>query len=228
MTANINLIMETMDAIRGRRCVRAYKAREIPEEILYNVLEAAQWAPSSGNLQTTRLIVVTDKTKKAIIARAALGQTFIAQAPVVLIVCSETSIVKRNYGERGEKLYSIQNTAAAIQNIMLAAYNQGLATNWVGAFTEANLRKEFEIPAKVDIHAIIPIGYPAEWPRPPARIPLADITYFKKWGEHKAAEEFPAGLWPLSESAPRIAKKVIKRAKKTAGKVKRKITRKRK
>lgn len=222
MTANINLIMDTLNCIKGRRCVRAFKTREIPEELLYNILEAAQWAPSSGNLQTTRLIVVTDKAKKAAIARAALGQAFIAQAPVVLIVCSETSIVKRNYRERGEKLYSIQNTAAAIQNIMLAAYDKGLATNWVGAFTEARLRKEFEIPTKVDIHAIIPIGYPAEWPRAPARIPLADITYFKKWGAHEAGES----LWPLEESAPRIAKKVLKKAKKTAKKLKKKVKRK--
>lgn len=214
--------METFEAIRGRRSIRAFKPIEIPEQLLYEVLEAARWAPSSGNLQNTRIIVVTDKKKKLAIAKAALGQNFIAQAPVVLVVCSDTNIIKRDYKERGAKLYAIQNTAAAIQNILLAAHDLRLATVWVGAFTEPRIRKELEIPTNFEIHAIIPIGYAAEYPRAPARLPVSDITYFEKWGELKAYKE----LWPLSESVPRIAKKIAKRAKKTAKKIKRKVSRK--
>ncbi|MBD3263017.1 nitroreductase family protein [Candidatus Woesearchaeota archaeon] len=214
--------MEVFDAIKGRRCVRKFKKKEIPEEVLYNVLEAARWAPSSGNLQNTRLLIIKDKAKKEFIVKEALGQTFIADAPVVLIVCSDTDIIKRHYDERGEKLYAIQNTAAAIQNILLAAYNQGLAGSWIGAFKEVRLRKKFEIPDKIDIHAIIPLGYPVEHPYAPARIPLSDILYFKKWGKIKAAKD----LFPLSESGPRIAKHAARKAKKTAKKLKKKIKRK--
>lgn len=145
--------------------------------------------------------------------------------------CAEVNTVKKAWGERGAKLYAIQNSAVAAQNIMLAAYDQGLASSWVGAFTETRIRKETGIPANVEIHTIIPIGYPAEWPRAPPRMPTSDITYFKQWKKQIAGES----LWPLKESAPRIAKKAVKKAKKvakkakkTAGKARAKLKRKRK
>ena len=210
ITANIKVIMETLDAIKSRRSIRAFKKNEIPEQILHKVLEAAQWAPSAGNLQTTRLIVVTDKKKKAMMAKLIYEQDFISQAPVAIIVCTETDALKRQFGAKGDRLFSIQNSAAVCQNILLAAHDQGLAGCWVAPIGESKLRREFRIPDHVDIHAILSIGYAAEWPRPPARIPLSDIVYFTEWGEHEMGES----LWPLEESLPRLAKKVVKKAKK--------------
>jgi len=220
--------METLSAIKNRRSIRAFKPIKIPEPLLYEVLEAAQWAPCAGNLQNTRLIIVTDPANKREIVKAALNQDFIAQAPVVIIVCSETDTVKRAYKERGAKLYAIQNTAAAIQNMLLAAHDRGLAACWVGAFTEARLRKVFDIPDNVEIHAIIPIGYANEWPRAPPKVSITDLLYFEKWGELEAGPELKERVWPLSESAPRLIKKVAKKAKKAVKKATKRSKRKKK
>lgn len=203
--------METLDCIKNRRSVRAFKDKEVSEALLYEVLESARWAPSSGNLQNIRILVVTDEKKKAVIAKAALDQRFIAEAPIVLVICSDSSAVVSHYGERGKNLYAIQNTAAAIQNILLAAYDRGLATCWVGAFTESRIRKELTIPSNIEIHAIIPLGYPAERPRAPPKIELADLVYFNKWEERKWPEE----ILPLKDALPRFAKKAVKKLKST-------------
>lgn len=207
--------METLDAIKGRRSIRAFKDKEIPEPVLHNVLEAAQWAPSAGNLQSTRLIIVTDKKQKQMLAKLIYDQMFIAQAPVVLIVCANDDALVRHYGDAKADLFAVQNSAVACQNILLAAHDQGLGACWVAPIGISKIKRELKIPADTGVHAVIPIGYAAEWPSIPGRISIADLCFHKEWGN--LASEEP--LWPLEESAPRIAKKVLKKA---AKKIKRK------
>ncbi|GAH01475.1 unnamed protein product, partial [marine sediment metagenome] len=116
--------------------MREFRPDPVKERDLKKILEAAQQAPSAGHCQPLELVIVKDQGQKERLTRAALGQTFIAEAPVAIVVCANTTRTSRRYGRRGEELYCIQDTAAATQNIHLAAYALGYATCWVGAFDE--------------------------------------------------------------------------------------------
>ena len=169
--------MELFEAIRGRRSVRRFQEKDVPQELITQLIDAARWAPSAGNLQPWEFVVVRDPELKKALARAALNQMFIAQAPVVIVVCADEIRSGSVYGPRGSTLYCIQDTAAATQNLLLAAHALGLGACWVGAFSEDEVRRVLGIPLGVRPVAIVPVGYPAERPRPPRRRELGEIIH---------------------------------------------------
>jgi len=173
--------MDVFDAIKGRRSVRAFKRDAIKNDDLKKILEAARWAPSAGNRQPLEVVVVRDETIKQRLAHAARGQDFIIDAPVVIVICANLDRTSSRYGDRGATLYCIQDTAAATQNIHLAAYALGYATCWVGAFDEREAAEIIEAPRGVRPVAIIPLGKPAEKPSAPQRIPLSEIVHEEKF-----------------------------------------------
>jgi nitroreductase len=172
-------MVEVFEAIQGRRSIRAFESREVPEELVERLIEAARWAPSAGNIQPWEFIIVRKQEIKRKLAEAALYQSFIEEAPVVIVVCADEVRSTQGYGMRGKTLYCIQDTAAAIQNIHLAAYSMGLGTCWVGAFREDEARKVLKTPAGIRPVAIIPVGYPAETPSPRSRRPLRQIVHYE-------------------------------------------------
>jgi len=169
--------LELFEAIRGRRSVRRFQEKDVPQELITQLIDAARWAPSAGNLQPWEFVVVRDPELKKALARAALNQMFIAQAPVVIVVCADEIRSGSVYGPRGSTLYCIQDTAAATQNLLLAAHALGLGACWVGAFSEDEVRRVLGIPLGVRPVAIVPVGYPAERPRPPRRRELGEIIH---------------------------------------------------
>ena len=173
--------MDVFEAIKGRRSIRAYRDMDVSQEIVEKLIEAARWAPSAGNIQPWEFIIVRNPETKRRLAEAALRQSFIEEAPVVIVVCADEERSARGYGTRGRTLYCIQDTAAAIQNIHLAAYALGLGTCWVGAFIEDEARKILNIPEGVRPVAIIPVGYPAESPSPRSRRPLKEIIHYERF-----------------------------------------------
>lgn len=173
--------MDVFEAIKGRRSIRAFLETDVPYEMVEKLIEAARWAPSAGNIQPWEFIIVRNPETKRRLVEAALGQSFIEEAPVVIVVCADEERSARGYGIRGRTLYCIQDTAAAIQNIHLAAHALGLGTCWVGAFREEEARKILEIPDGVRPVAIIPVGYPAESPSPRSRRPLKQIIHYEKF-----------------------------------------------
>ena len=175
--------MDVFECIKGRRSIRAFKPDPVNEEDLKKILDAAIHAPSAGNLQSWEFIVVRDKERKRQLARAALNQTFIVEAPVVIVVCANLERSGRGYGERGRTLYCIQDTAAAIQNMLLAAYALGYGACWVGAFREDEAKKILKLPRDIRPVAIIPIGRPAESPAPRPRMPLEKVVHYEIFGE---------------------------------------------
>ncbi len=168
--------MDVFEAIYNRRSVRSYKRDLVPEESLSRVLEAASRAPSAGNLQPWRFIIIRDAARKNALAQAALGQSMVAAAPVVVVVCADQRRSGRYYSERGTNLFCIQDTAAAIENLMLAAFALGLGTCWVGSFDENRAADILRIPNSMRPVAIIPLGYPAEHPNPTPRRPLSEVV----------------------------------------------------
>lgn len=172
--------MDCMEAIKGRRSVRRFKDRAVGKEIIDDLLSAAQMAPSAGNLQARDFIVVTDKMTKQKLTKAALGQSFIEQAPVVIVAVANIERSSRVYRARGE-LYAVQDATAGIENLLLAAYSKGLATCWVGAFDENAVSEILGIPKKTRPVAIIPLGYADEEPSPPPRISLEKVVHRETW-----------------------------------------------
>jgi len=171
--------MDVLEAIRGRRSIRAFKSDDVSPEIVEKLLDAASWAPSAGNIQPWEFIVVRKPEIKRALAEAALDQTFIEEAPVVIVVCANKNRSSQGYGIRGKTLYCLQDTAASIQNILLTAYSLGLGTCWIGAFREEKAREILKIPQGIRLVAIIPVGYPAETPPPRNRRPISQIVHYE-------------------------------------------------
>lgn len=171
--------MDILEAIKRRRSVRAFKKQDISPEIVERIIDAATWAPSAGNIQPWEFIIVRKPEIKEELAEAALDQTFIQEAPVVIVVCANENRSSQGYGVRGKTLYCIQDTAAAIQNILLVACSLGLCTCWVGAFKEEKAREILKIPQGVRPVAIIPVGYSAKIPSPRNKRPLNLIVHFE-------------------------------------------------
>jgi len=163
--------------------VRAFTKEDVSEEEVEKLIDAARWAPSAGNIQPWEFIVVRKPETKRRLSTAALDQTFIEEAPVVIVVCANQMRSGRGYGTRGIHLYCIQDTAAAIQNMLLAAFALGLATCWVGAFREEEAKKALNLPRGVRPVAIIPVGHAAEKPMARLRKPLSDIIHYETYGE---------------------------------------------
>lgn len=173
--------MDILELIKSRRSIRRFKSEPIPKEDLMKILEAARWAPSAGNCQPWEFIIVTKEETKHKLAMAALGQIWMTEAPVIIVVCANIPRTSWRYGERGRTLYVIQDTAAAIQNMLLTAHALGYGTCWVGAFDEEAVREILGIPDEVRPVALVPIGKPAESPTPPPRRPLEDIIHWENY-----------------------------------------------
>jgi len=155
---------------------RSYRPDPVPRELLEELLDGARWAPNAGNLQPWRFVVVLDQAFRRTLARAALNQRFLATAPAVIVVCAVPEESARVYGSRGRELYCFQDTAAATENLMIAATDVGLATCWVGAFDEAAVARDLDLDAGWRPVALVPVGYPAENPGRRSRRSVASIT----------------------------------------------------
>ncbi len=172
--------MEFFDVIKKRRSVRQFKVdAPVADDHVQKILETAQLAPSAGNTQCTRFFVVRQPELKRRLASDAGHQMFIDQAPLVVVVVADLDAVGESYGERGRSTYALQDTAAAAENILLAATDLGYGACWVGAFDEVRAAKILELPRCMRPVALIPIGVPAEptMHRPPRR-KLKDVATF--------------------------------------------------
>ena len=168
--------MELFEVIRQRRSVRAFRSKPIAPETLEQILQAANAAPSAGNLQAYEIYQVTNSHTRSALARAAGDQFFLAGAPVALVFCTHAARAGR-YGKRGELLYAIQDATIACTFAMLAATALGLATVWVGAFDAGEVRRVIQAPEGIDPVAILPLGYAAEDPASPGRRRLEDLVH---------------------------------------------------
>jgi nitroreductase len=172
--------MDLSEAIKGRRSIRAFKPQDIPEETVEKLIDAARHAPSAGNIQPWEFVIARNPDTKKKLAQAA-HQAFIEEAPVVIAVCADEKRSASGYGNRGETLYCIQDTAAAIQNILLTAYSLGLGTCWIGAFNENEAKKALKPPKGIRPVAMIPVGYPNKTPSQRGRRPLNQIVHHEEF-----------------------------------------------
>lgn len=170
--------MDIHDIIKHRRSVRDFTDQQIPESVTDVLIDALRWAPSAGNLQSRKFYFVFNNDIRNKLAQTGLKQdfvSFIVHAPLIIVACVDYRIASR-YGKRGTDLYCIQDTAASIQNLLLAAHDLGLGTCWVGAFREENVTDILDLPDNLRPVAIIPVGYSARTPKAPDRVPNIDAV----------------------------------------------------
>jgi nitroreductase len=168
--------LELMDAIKNRRSIRSYKPDPVPEEKVRAVLEAAIWAPKAW--ERWEFVVVREAKTRGELAKAAKGSEHLGEAPVDIVVCSNL----RGAKARDRELYSIQEAAAAIQNLMLKAHEEGLGTCWVSEFREASVAKALGLPRGVRPLSIISLGHPGEAPAAPGRKGLDEVVHWERYG----------------------------------------------
>jgi nitroreductase len=166
-------------AISNRCSVRSFAPGELDASTVKKLLEAAVRAPTAGNMQPWHFVVVRSAEVKQALASAAYGQGFVAQAPVVIVVCAEPERSAARYGLRGRDLYCLQDTSAATEHILLAATALGLGACWVGAFDEQAAARTLDLPAQLRPVAMVPIGQPSTGPGiGSSRRPLYEVTSF--------------------------------------------------
>ena len=161
--------MEFAQVVKRRRMCRKFRDEEVPEEKLDAILELASRFPSAGHTQPQEFIVIRDQKTRRALARAALDQMFLAQAPVVIAVVSDTERSAETYGRRGIEFYSVVDGAFASMLVLLAAVDQGLGAAFVGAFHDDEVSDVLGLPAHVRPIGLISIGYCAERARRFAR-----------------------------------------------------------
>ena len=169
--------MDVIEAIKKRRSIRQYLDKEIPEETLRTILECARIAPSAGNRQPWVFVVVKSKEIREQLMEAAGKQVSIVQAPVVIVVCADPEVAGARYEDRGRTLYCFQDTAAAVENIVLAAASFDLGTCWIGAFKETDVRKALNLPFNLRPVAMVPIDYPNQERGPRDLKPYEEVVW---------------------------------------------------
>ena len=171
--------MDFLELCRKRRSIRKYKPDKIPKAKLEYVLEAGRLAPSWGNRQCWRFIVVTDKKKR----RAISTREWVAEAPAIIVGCARPDLSGTMFGQR----YYMLDMGIAMEHIVLAAAEQGLGTCWIGGqFDEEAVKRTLDIPDGVRVVALTPLGYPAETPGLKGRKPMDEVVSHEKWQEPRS------------------------------------------
>lgn len=168
------------ETIRHRHSVRKYRSDyPVEPEKVHAVLEAACAAPSAGDLQSYRIVVVQDPQQRAALSEAADGQSFISEAPVALVFCSDAARAAAKYGDRGHDLYALQDATIATAYAQLAVVAAGMASTWVGQFDEAKMGELLQLEEGLRPVAMLSVGYPAELPEPTPRRHLNEVVEYK-------------------------------------------------
>jgi nitroreductase len=173
---------DIIDIIKSRRTVKSFNPKYIPWEQVAKILDAGRHAPSCGNLQNWKFIAVLEPELKTKLAEATHDQFNIALAGVLIVICAEPEKAERYFSARGERLYSIQNCAAAAENMLLEAHSLGLGACWIGAFDEDEVKDVCKIPNEMRPQIIIAVGYAKDFPEKPPKYPLEAVVYFNSWG----------------------------------------------
>lgn len=168
--------MDFFEAVRKRRAIRVFSGKKVDDDKLRQILEAANSAPSAGNLQSYEIFLVRGDRKKAALSEAGFKQKSIISASAVLVFCADVEKSVKNYGENGSR-YALEDATIAAAYCQLAATAVGLASVWVGSFDEEKVLEFLNARKGLKPVTIMPIGYAAETPAPMPRRDINDIVH---------------------------------------------------
>ncbi len=165
--------------VRFRHSVRKYQSDlPVENEKLHAILEMACAAPSAGDLQAYRIFVITDQAQRDSLRKAADDQAFIAEAPICLVFCTDTERSEQKFGERGRTLFALQDATIAAAYAQLAIVAAGMASTWVGNFSESEVAGLLELEKNLKPIAMLSVGYPAELPEPTPRRRMDEVVKY--------------------------------------------------
>ncbi|HJY10992.1 MAG TPA: nitroreductase family protein [Nitrososphaeraceae archaeon] len=175
--------MQELDkVIRKRKMIRKYdQSREVPDKIINKLIDNASRAPSAGHTQVQEFVVIKEPSIKRKLMLASVNQEQVEEAPVLIVVCSNTSRSVGRYGERGKEFYSIIDGAFASMLILLTATNEGLGASFVGAFNDEKVSEILGLPEHVRPIGIIALGYSDEKPARLERIQRDRLIHYERW-----------------------------------------------
>jgi nitroreductase len=184
------IVMNVFDAVTTWVPVKKFEKKPVDDKMIGLMLYMATHAESAGNLQGWEFIIVKDDPTKEKLYKAALRQDQIKSAPVCIVVCADLKKFSLKYQERGEFLYSIQDTASAITIILLTATALGLGSDLVRAFDEDLIKDILELPDDIRPMGIITIGYAKERPRRDERVPFDRLAWYDKYKQKYLVSQF--------------------------------------
>jgi nitroreductase len=179
--------MDFDEVVRKRKMIREYdlERQQIPDEIIKKLIKNAHKAPSAGHTQVQEFIIVKDISIKKKLRKAAINQEYVEKAPVLIVVCSNTSRSVGRYGSRGREFYSMVDGAFASMLILLTAVNEGIGACFVGAFQDNKVSEILELPKDVRPIGIICIGYPSsEKAERLERISINALVHYERYGNN--------------------------------------------
>jgi nitroreductase len=150
--------MDASECIKTRRSVRKFKSTPVPDEIIADIIDCAQKAPSANNTQPWAFIVVRDEHKRKLLSKIQRYCSFIEQAPVCIVACLTP-------GADDFPPARYLSIACAVENILLCAHSYGLASCWTyvknlkDPSVEEQAREILNIPKDVEVVCMLPIGY---------------------------------------------------------------------
>lgn len=165
--------MDTLEAIRTRRSVRAYTGQPIPREDLEKIVDAGRLAASGYNRQPWTFVVVTERE---IIQKLTIAAEWMDKAGAVIAVVMDTV-----------SEFWLQDGSAAVQNILVAATALGYGSCWLEGDTterEGQLKAILHIPPELKLQTLIPLGVPAETPHKDKK-PLVVVLHWQRYGGEK-------------------------------------------
>ena len=192
--------MQFDEVIQTRRSIRNYKPDQVPDKAISDILEAARIAPSGGNIQPWRFVVIrSQKIKEEL--KVTTRWRFALKAPVIIACCTDLSAAESRQDrlvelsqagvfdnvemdgeytvpERNQEqllAYFGMNVGIAITHMMLKAVDLGLGTCWVGGFDPVKAKEILGLDDHLHIVALLPIGYPERIPAPRPRFPLENL-----------------------------------------------------
>jgi nitroreductase len=171
--------MELDKVIKARHCVRKFSKKKPDWRQVVEAINAAHLAPLAGNVETLKFVITGEPDSIDKVAKAA-GQDFISQAKFVVVVCSKEERAVTGYVERA-RVYARQQAGAAIENFLLKIEEAGLASCWVGAFHEPEVKRIFRIPEDIVVEAILPVGFAGEKTKQKPKPELSGMIYWDRW-----------------------------------------------
>jgi nitroreductase len=179
------------DLVASRASVRRYDPeRPVSDEHLAAILEAARLAPSAENAQPWQFVIVRDPSVRARLVEEAFSGIYRRSrrntAPVFLALCGVHGAADLAARAAGHPSYTLTDCGIAGEHAVLAATELGLGTCWIGMFDRRRTRRVLGVPARVEVVALIALG----WPAGPARTgqtaerrkPLSAIAWLDAWG----------------------------------------------
>jgi nitroreductase len=166
--------MEIFEAVRTLLAVREYQDKPVPPDVVRKIVDAGRLTGSAMNAQPWHFIVVENRETLGRLGAVATTGPYVAQAPLAVVVAIERT------------KFAVSDGSRAIQSMMLTAWADGVASNWVG-FTGGltGVNPILGIPGTLDVLAIVPFGYPTRrlGKGRKQRTPLAQVAHRERYGQ---------------------------------------------